>query len=199
MDITKFTKTLFEIFDSILRKLFRQIIKKALADDIKFINSHKGRRDKKTATNYVGSIRTAEFLSLASARRMTHSSLDSTFIRKRKGRKTSTSIAKERRQLVTDIRGYYRSIRSLYAGLEKLKLGKIRVEYLISGSIKRSGAIGKLGIPEKENELVVFNIFSKYSRLTGIAYSYRGYRFKTDKDMTQGKGIAGVVSIAGLS
>lgn len=196
MTTSKFTKSLLEIFDSFIRKYFRQIIKKALADDVKFINSNKGRSSKKTRTNSIGSIRTAEFLALASARRMTNSSLDSTFIKKRKGRKKS--ISKERRQLVTDIRSYYKSIRLLYAGLETLKLGSIRVEYLISGSIKRSGAIGELGISEKENELVTFNIFSKYSRLTGIAYSYRGYRFKTDKDMTQGKGIAGVVSIAGL-
>jgi len=82
-----------------------------------------------------------------------------------------------------------------YEGLEDLKLGPISMTYTNSGFCDGSGRIGRTG-DDFEREIATVDIQGKFSHFSVIAYSYRGYRYATDHDGTQGTGIDPVMDQA---
>lgn len=115
----------------------------------------------------------------------------SRFVKKKRGRCGYSSI--DRLVIVQkEVSRYSLIINKIYKGLEDLKLGKILVHYKISGFIKKSGKIGRTG-PDFKRQIAQKTIRSKYTKIIITAFAYRGYRYKTDHDSSQGKGIAGVM------
>ena len=186
----KVTKTFVSIYDLVDKVLNKAVLRAFKRVEIRL--KALSRKNKKTRTNYVGSLAHAEQIALSQARRVVN---DPALLRKLP--KTKGVVAKKRREIIRDVRGYFKSIRSLHKGLERLKLGSIKVDYQINGTVVRSGSVGRK-VTGKIHELAKFEVISKYTILTGTAYSFRGYRFNTDRDNTQGKGIAGVVARARL-
>lgn len=108
-------------------------------------------------------------------------------------------------QIQKEMFGYKKKADIYYQGLTKLKLGKITVSYEIKGRarsaylkrrrvFKESGKIEKSGTgPNAKRLIAIKKLKGKYTRAVIKCYSYRGFRTRSDRDFTQGRGIPKVM------
>jgi len=92
-----------------------------------------------------------------------------------------------------EINKYVQIISRIWRGLDKLKLGNVVIEYRISGFIKDKGQKGKRTGPDFKRRIGGLRLREKHTKCKIECYSYRGYRFKTDHDRSQGKGIRKII------
>ncbi len=87
---------------------------------------------------------------------------------------------------------YSDAVNIIHRGLEALKLGRITVEYVITGTVNKTGDIGA-PTDGRKRQIFQLNHSTKALRIDIKAYSYRGFR---QKDPEQGAGISFIKSKA---
>lgn len=107
------------------------------------------------------------------------------------------------RQLSKELNQIVQIATTIHKGLDDLKLGNITVDYHLTGRARSQylkisklytfdETIGEKG-KDRKRLIATKRFKGKYARGTVKCYAYRGFRTRSDKDHTQGKGIPRVM------